>query len=428
LPRRPIDIEEAVQLFPTLRQSLLGTFDNCPLSTLFDLKYANGWSTHPQARGTLFHRYAAECLRLMKTYGDRDPRDGTSSIPVAEALEVLYDVVRQRDVPWRDRIRCSLRDLRELRISAIKWAAENRFTVDAIIDIERRLSTTLRYDGPGGQLVERVFTGQPDVLIAKPPDGAVVIDWKDTWALPPERVERQDPRDAERGDADHISYEGYFQQRAYALLILHEFPAVQWVTLREFYPRKTKVREATVHRSQLEHIEREFAILAEDFDLHVMAGTDQRPWHPSPGKHCSFCVTPGRCPIPDEARGQGAIRNERQAQRYVAQLQVAETVRTHRREALRPWIELHGPVEAKSAKGRHVAMLKPTRRKVTLKSGAVVYRDGVQLGVFPAEDSDRATATPSDAQLAEAMEQSVAEAREARDAAKRARKRQRTPA
>lgn len=432
LPRDPVRIEDVMAMFPTLRQSLLARADQCMLSTLFELRYSNGWSTHPQARGILFHRFAAECLRTMQQHGDpaEDRRGrpdplGRVRIPVAEALEILWEVVRQRDVPVPERVRPSMHDLRELRIAAIKFAADNRFTVKAIIDIERRISHPVAYDHPDGGMVERVLTGQPDVLLADRRDGvdgAIVIDWKDTWGLPPERVEPPHPKYADDGST--ISYEGYFQQRFYGWLVMMEYPAVQYVTLREFYPRYSKVRSATLKREHLEHVERELSVLAEAFDATVAAGTAVKPWRPQPGHHCGFCAAPGQCPIEREARGKGAITSEAQARRYAAELQVAEEVKEHRTEALKTWVRNHGAVEVKHAKGRMEVGFEETKRKVTLKSGQTVTRSGTQFGTRTVTGSDRA-AHPVDEGLAAALAESVDEAREARDLARKAKRRQR---
>jgi hypothetical protein len=125
--------------------------------------------------------------------------------------------------------------------------------------------------------------------------------------LPPE------PRDAPKDDDDElkgISYHGYFQQRFYGWLVMRNYPRIQHVTLREFYARKTKVRKATLSRSKMADVEAELAILAEQFDLAVMSGPPAEPlelgrmgrWAPSPGKHCGFCLKPGRCPIDEDAR------------------------------------------------------------------------------------------------------------------------------
>jgi len=284
LPLDPVPVEDVIEMFPYVRQSLLSRFDECKLTTKLELEHGGGWDGHPQARGHLFHRFAAEALRTLR-------RQGETKMPVAEALEVLYEVVRQRNVPPEDRVRVPMRQLRELRMAVIKWAHDNTFSTDRIMSIEQRYNAPITYVSKEGELVTRLVTGQLDVLIADPPDGAVVIDWKDTWGLPPANT-RGVP-DAPEDDGSHLSYSGYFQQRFYALLVMHNFPAVQTVKLREFYHRHATAREGIVTRDSLEHVTRELSVLVADFDETVAAGAKhagtlsrQDPWRPSPGKHC----------------------------------------------------------------------------------------------------------------------------------------------
>src|SRR3954470_12345805 len=81
----------AMRRFPVLRQSWLSTFDRCALSSRFDHLYRRGWDTHPQARGTMWHRFAGRALREMAQLGER-------TIEVDVALAILHEVVRQEDV------------------------------------------------------------------------------------------------------------------------------------------------------------------------------------------------------------------------------------------------------------------------------------------------------------------------------------------
>lgn len=378
--RRPLlpardSLGDVIEAFPHLRQSMLGEFDSCRLMTRFGLEgysYTNG----AQARGIIFHRFAAEVLRTLQRTGER-------MLPVAEALEILYEVSAQREVPDADVVTLPARERRLLRIAAIKFANENEFNMQHLIDVERRLYVTTRYPDPDGVMVERSVTGQPDALIAAPPDGAVVLDWKTTLAAPA-------PYNGDQPDhPDGVSYLGYFQQRLYALLVMANYPAVQRVTLREFYVLEGVARTATVSRAQLEHIEREVADLAEQFDRAALAGADSKLWEPSPGKHCSYCPKPTRCPIEEDVRTrEGGITSAAQAGRSAAEYVVAGEVRGKLHEALKAWFELHGPIPVKSAKGRYVVRWK------TNKGG------GRTFGVHVPLESDRG---PDDPNLAAAF-------------------------
>jgi hypothetical protein len=409
-PREPIDLDAVRSLYPRLRQSTLATFDDCALAAYFDMRYAHGWSTHPQARGTIFHRFAAECLRTMREYNH-------DTIPPGEALVILYETLRQRQVPVEDIVRVPLREIKDLRMAALKFAKDNSFSVEKIVDIEQRLSAKIAYDGPGGEMIERELTGQLDTLIFAPPDGAIVLDWKDTWALPPE------PRDAPKDDDDElkgISYHGYFQQRFYGWLVMRNYPRIQHVTLREFYARKTKVRKATLSRSKMADVEAELAILAEQFDLAVMSGPPAEPlelgrmgrWAPSPGKHCGFCLKPGRCPIDEDARVAvgGAATSEAQAIELAADAVLADTVRKNAITACKGWVETSGrPIPVRFSKGRRVLGWRQTR-------------SGRRFEEYTPDASDRG-GHPADADLVGAMREATARAVEARTSSTRPRRR-----
>jgi putative RecB family exonuclease len=385
LPAR--DFETVLATFPALRQSLLGDFDSCRLMTRFGLE-GTPYSNAAQARGIIFHRFAAEVLRTLRVTGE-------VAIPVSEALEILVEVCRQADVPEHEVVTVPAAERRLLRIAAIKFAHENTFRMDRLIDVERRLEATVSYPHPHtGLPVERVVSGQPDALIADPPDGAVVLDWKTTLQPPPKyEGEQQDT-------AAGVSYLGYFQQRVYALLVMRNYPAVQRVTLREFYPLAGEARTATVSTTHIEHIEREVAGLAEQLDRALMAGGKSALWHPSPGRQCSWCPKPTRCPIEADVRArEGGITSLAQAKRAAAEYVVAGTVRERLHEALKGWVEVYGPVPVKAAKGRYQVRWKRN------KTGS-----GRTFGVHVPEASDRGPLDPAlaDKELADAFEQAAA--------------------
>jgi hypothetical protein len=254
----------AVARFPRLRQSMLAQFDRCPLSAKFGLDYERGWSTHDQARGQLAHRTWAKCLEEMA-------RNGESKIEVDVALAILYEVLRQHDVDARDVVALPAEQIADLRMSVIKWAYDSEFRIEDLVDVEQRLQATITYPSEYGP-VERTLTGQLDALFAEGPTRAVVLDWKDTWGMPPE---------------SGISFQGYFQQRHYGFLVMENYRAVQTVVLREHYPRYGEYREATVDRDSLEDIRAELSALAERFDRCM----EQDIFRPAPGKHCGSART-----------------------------------------------------------------------------------------------------------------------------------------
>lgn len=391
---------KALERFPRLRQSVLSQFDNCPLSTSFALRFERGWATHDQARGQLFHRIAAKCLEEMAEQGEE-------RIETDVALSIMYEVLRQHDVDARDVVALPSRHVADLRMSVIKWAYDNTFDIAKLIDVEERLVSKVAYPNPLGGSVERELTGQLDALFAGASEEAIVVDWKDTWALPPEQG---------------VSFGGYFQQRFYALLVMDAYPAIHRVTMREFYVRRSESREATVHREDLDDIRSEMSALAERFDRTF----EGESWRPSPGKHCSFCASPGQCPIFPEARGAGAVTSDEEARRYAAEAVVARTVLERRQRALKAWADVHGgKVPVADAKGRRafgyveqVQVLRPDRetleRALSEAGGRPVDIDGLYrtrkgtrfVEHTPEEDE---APTPEDARLAEMLRRSLDE-------------------
>lgn len=403
VPEGPVDLAVVLERFPTIRQSLGAKFDDCELSMLFELRYANGWSTHPQARGTIFHRFAAEALRTMRM-------QDTEGIPTGVALAILEDVMLQRGVAPRDRVRVPLREIPDLEMAVRKFAKDNSFTVRNIVDIERRIEVPIQVPHwETGELYERIITGQLDALIARPPDEAVVLDWKTTWALPPEREE-----DAENPG---LSYHGYFQQWWYAYLVMMAYPAIQAVVLREFYVYRTKARPARLTRQDLPKITQRLQWLLSAFDRAIASGNPKNlrletldehgSWKPSPGKHCHWCVGKTRCPIEDIARGDGGITTPEDAERWAARRLVAKAVHKQADQVLQPYADLHGPIPIRDAKGRRVLGYR------RIKGGKTRWEE------FTPDGSDRpGTEETYDANapdLEEAMRESVRIAREERD-------------
>ena len=336
---------DAIAKHPIVRQSLLSDADNCMLTAAFSDAYERGWSSTPAARGTIVHRVIARALEQMVD-------QNSSRIPVDVVVDaILPDVIRQADVPLvaedglgDDVVGIPLREIAQARISLKAWAANQSYTVREIARIEKRLTTLLVYPDPEtGEAIYRTFTGKIDLLLISGVE-ATVVDWKDTFGIPPE---------------SSVSEEGYFQQRAYAKLIFDEYPRIQRVTLREFYVRYAAgtakdrkgrpinpVREATVDRFVLPEIDGELNALVERFDRSWQVGR----FKPTPGSHCSYCVRPTACPIFPDARQIGRIQSHEHAEEVAGMLNTARAAADQAAAALRPWSNLHGDVDVKDAK------------------------------------------------------------------------------
>lgn len=397
VPNKKLSLDEVIEAYPRVRQSLVAKHDDCALSAYFEMRYTGYWSSLPAASGVIFHRFCAECLKTMK-------EENTEYIEVGIALAVLEEVLEQRDVEPHERVRIPLREVSNLRWMAAKFAKDNRFSISKVVDVEYRLEAPISYIDDDGVVRERILTGQLDALIADPNDEeeAIIIDWKSGWGLPPER--HQDAADP------GLSYHGYFQQRFYGWLVMMNYSHIKAVTLREFYTRRSKLRPARIKRSELAKVEEDLSRAVRDLDLCLASGKPKKlslpqaaPWMPSPGKHCAYCPGAAQCPIESSAREKYAVTSKKQAERMVAELEVAESIRASHREALRPYVDLHGPVGARWAKGRRAFGFK------TQKGNNPI------LTFFTPEGTDRAPARAEEDEALEAALKKSADAAKDRD-------------
>lgn len=412
----------AIERFPTIRQSTLSKFDDCALSARFYLDHEQGWNGHPQGRGVIFHRFAAKALLQMAEAEE-------NSIPQDLALEILRECLRQHDVPRDDVVVIPFSQIKDLRWTVVKFATDNAFDISKLAAVEERLTANVSYERGDGFAVERPVTGQLDALFFPEPTHAVVLDWKDTWALPP---------------AKDLSEGGYFQQRIYAFLVLERYPGVEAVTLREHYvrhdagegPVNGNTREATIERGDLPDIREEIAALVERFDRAVEEGNwppaegeELLLWTPSPGKHCSFCPRPASCPIFPDARVQGAISSPEMAERWAAEAEVAKSTLDQRMKGLKAWGDARGPTPVKHAKdpnrvwGYKATTRRERPKRETLEAAISVHGKDVDLDALyverPATRFTQYTRTdedsPDDAALMNALEESVKEVEKRED-------------
>lgn len=421
-------MSSALERFPRLRQSRLATFDRCALSAHFEEEYRQEWSGHPQGRGTIFHRVADEALRTMV-------RQQENTIPTDAALEILYEALRQADIDKEcpscqkpitkkeggfiycdaghrhasDFVNLPMSEVKDLRWVVVKWANDNAFDIENLVDIEHRLEAEVRYPDENGDMIRRILSGQLDALFVTGPadDEAIVLDWKDTWALP---------------GPQEVGFDGYFQQRFYAWLVMRNYPSIQKVTLREFYVRYSEAREAEVWRADLEDVEAELAALAERFDR---AFTEEN-FPPSPGAHCQFCPRPSACPIFAGVRGEGAIQNPEQAKKVAAEAMVVRSALDDRMKALKAWVSVHGSVPISDHKGHRVWGYRPSSR--TSRPSKEEVEQAVAVGIDPATLYKTATTTrfaphippkvedeAGDARLMQALEESIAQHKEEKE-------------
>lgn len=362
----------AMLAFPYLRQSTLGDYWQCHLLARFKMLFERNWHSQPRARGSFFHRWAASLLTQLEVLGqdklrdepecerrecqarpnealgegDQEYREGDvcpvcgDGVLAGRALEdvavdMLAEVLSQHDVPDADLLPLPFGEhLHDLEWIVRKFAREQAFGIDRLVAVEERLRAPLTYvNRVGGDRIERMLSGQMDAaFFGRDEHHMIVLDWKDTWAIP---------------GKESISTEGYWQQRFYAWLIFHNYPDVDTVTLREVYVRfgggddgTDNHREATITRKRVEAIERQLAIVAESFDKAFQHG-EVRPklWeNPSPGGHCNYCPKPTACTIDAEVRIDGSIRDDEHAEVMAGELVVYKRAAKVRELALKSYV------------------------------------------------------------------------------------------
>lgn len=424
---------KAVASYPTVRQSVLSAFDLCALEASFELAFGKGWATHPQARGRTFHHFAAKAMTEMN-------RQREETIEVDVALAILHEVLRQDDLDRlcpdcgsekigtakdgfrtcehghvfeSEIVNLPMKQVKDLYWVVKKWAFDNSFDIHNLVDVEKRLSGIIEYPDPQGGHVRRVLTGQLDALLVEGEDDdhGIVLDWKDTWGMP---------------GPTEVSFEGYFQQRFYAWLVMENYPTIHRVTLREFYVRYSEPREASLTRQQLDDVRMELSALVERFDRAVETSV----FPSTPGKHCSYCLRPTLCPIPKNVRGAGKITTAEEAERAAKRLVVAQSIIGQETDALNGYATLNGPIPMRDAKGYRVMghrsykrVERPTREafeEAIREAGGISEVDLDKLYVeklgtrFEAHVPKPPRETDEDANMIEQLEQAVADAQERR--------------
>lgn len=291
------------------RQSLTTSVTKCGRRTRFDLERGDvlaGWTETSADLGTVAHAVIAEILRTLYRHGE-------AQMPTQEAVEVMREVYGASKIALPADDRDALRGM-ILGFCEIKWQATR------IMALEERLTADIVC--PDG--VTRTLKGQPDLLMADPPQGVVIGDWKGGRGKPKEP--RQAPADGEVVQGkQYLSDRGHGQLDAYGLLVMRNYPSVQYALLREYHLRSGAIREAALTRDELEHVEWELGDLMMKIDQGIAEGPRADVWKPRAGSHCvRACPVARSCPIPPEQRGDGVIDSPAKAVRAAAAFVVAK--------------------------------------------------------------------------------------------------------
>ena len=361
------------------RQSLLASFEECPRRAILGREVGDDITTGNVGAsadlGSAFHAFAAEYLRTLW-------RQDEAQMPTQEAVEVMREIlahgaqrmnvstgemVRERWVLPAD----ERDDLLWLVLGFCKYEWTPRRIMADGTDLDPnggRLSADIVC--PDGKV--RTLTGQPDVILADPPDGIVVVDYKSGKGRPKAPRENLEAEYAQ--GKQYLSERGHFQLDAYGLLGMRKYPNVSRAVLRELHLRSGKVREAVLTRDELEHVEWEIGNHLMLLDEAVRAEEGDALRKPRPGAWCARkCPVAASCPVPAEQRGVGALDNPEAANEAAARFVNVDGLRNTLREQLRTYYEQTG-------------------RAAEVGDGTAVFwrpkpnGNGRAFGVFPVED------------------------------------------
>lgn len=286
--------------------SRLQLYENCPAA--FKLRYIEELPEQRNeelAFGSLAHRVFAEYTR--QCMARKLETDVTAMDAIVEGL--FY--ADPRDVVSSDRY-AEMLDL------ARSFAASHTVGLATLAGVEEWIEA---YVGDGRYLFRGIID-RLDFDFAN--EMAIITDYKTDWQV---RSQSEVERD--------------FQLAVYAWLVSREYPNMfREYRVRLDFVRWNVVREAVLRPGDLERVEGQILRL-------IMRAEADREFAPRPGHFCSWCGYAFRCPavksLPAEVR---AIRDAEEARRVAAELAVLERQVAMRKEALKAWCKVAGPVEA----------------------------------------------------------------------------------
>lgn len=312
----------------TYRQSLLASAETCMRRTWHSLHtpddLAVGYVEAAGDLGTVVHAVFAEAVATMRANGE-------TQIPTQEMVEVLREVYTKSPIMLPS-------DERDALVGLCLAFCAYKIETRRVIGIEERLEAQIVC--PDGKT--RTLTGQPDLLIADPPEGIVIVDYKSGRGKP--KAPRKAPPEGEtvRGK-QYLSDRGHFQLDTYGLLVLVNRPQANHVTLRELHLRSGEIREATLSRMDLEHVEYELGVHMQKLEEAILAGGDDERWKPRPGRHClRSCPVAQSCPVPQEQRGLGSLASDEDADAMAKRYVVIDALRGQMRDGAKAYYEETG--------------------------------------------------------------------------------------
>lgn len=296
-------MREAVQVsLPVLtefRQSTLRGLEVCARRTRFSLEAGDlttGWTEDSADLGTVFHAFVDEYLETLKRPEVRPAKQ----MPTEEAVNVAREVYDASPIVLDADAYGALIGM-AVRFCEFEW------DVNRILFKEDPLRVDLVC--PDGEV--RTVKGQPDLIMADPPHGVIIYDWK-TGLGQPKKPQQAPEEGAPVEGKQYLSDAGKYQRQVYGLLALHAIPSAHYAVLWEVPMRFPKYgpRYARLGRSELEHVEPRLGAHMMKLDRGLREGPGSDVWRPRNGAHCFTCEVQASCPVPSRQRGDGAIRDQ----------------------------------------------------------------------------------------------------------------------
>jgi hypothetical protein len=308
---------EAVERPAGASQTLLSRLDVCPRSAYLGLKYRYGPSSHPMARGEVFHEFAERATRLLIDQGE-------PSMPGEVARDLQQAVIEERTdlvLPHREQDAC--------RLMAWNWGEATVLDLESIVAIESTFQMELSGWTHRGRIDRAEVRGTR----------ADIYDYKTSLNI----TNQEDAeRDFQLWDYGLLVAQGKIEDRPFGVADgINEFH------LHLVFPRYTTEetgelisRDVAVSRGQLG----EFAFTVQRLLEILDHGLETGEWPAVSGSHCSECPCRPECPIPEQLHDLLEIENLADAE-AMAELWHQDNARVARmKRTLKAWAQEHGPI------------------------------------------------------------------------------------
>lgn len=320
----------------TFRQSLLARADVCRYSAKLALDHPDQ-QAHELHFGAAVHAFAERLMNDLIAHGEKTlyaAAEGED--PVSAAREVaslsaaMVDEILREHPEWPVPTVDPSHSTDHLRQVCYHLAVGLDVDPDKVLGVEREFELELECG--------KLLTGRIDLLSEADPGTLLVDDYKSTFNVPSESA-----------------YEGLFQMKAYALLVLLGRPrdglpplgdGVQFVHTRQVFPRylsddgALRERSTVLSRQEIMDWRWDLERLASDFLARLEA---DGPWPATRGAHCSECAAPRLCPLPPRLRDYaGSINTREEAELAMAATEAAAADVAAMRREIRNWSKRNG--------------------------------------------------------------------------------------